>query len=191
MRGGRLGKEIEKKKEERERKAVGEIKRGKLGRERERLGDRERWGQTEGNLRDLACTREEQTGTQLSEEARREQNNSSSLSLSLQLLPSFLLSISPVPLASAKKRSSARQPYTTWWPEAQQREGGKDTEVNSQRVKQEWRGQGVNVLLIMTCSQNNWHNVYSLRRRQWHVKSKQNFGTNLTYFDHFAVSLLN
>lgn len=81
-----MEKEIEKK-VERERRAVREIKRGR---------DWERWGQTEGNLRDLACTREEQTGTQLSKEARREQNNSS-LSLSLSIsLPSPYLSRSPL-----------------------------------------------------------------------------------------------
>lgn len=45
-------------------------------------------GANRGQLRDLACTREEQTGTQLSEEARREQN-SSSLSLSQSISPSL------------------------------------------------------------------------------------------------------
>lgn len=64
-----MEKEIGKKKVERERKAVGEIKKGGEEMQAGRLGDRERWGQIEGNLRDLACTREEQTGTHLSEEA--------------------------------------------------------------------------------------------------------------------------
>lgn len=73
---------------------------------REKAWEIERWGQIGGNLRDLACTREEQTGTQLSEEARREQNNSSSslsLSLSTPHTPAPLLSSSLVPLSSAKK----------------------------------------------------------------------------------------
>ena len=54
----------------------------------------------EGNLRDLACTREEQTGTQLSEEARREQNNSLSPPPSL---PPLYLSGSPSLLCQKSK----------------------------------------------------------------------------------------
>lgn len=62
--GGRFSKETT-------REAVGQIKEGGGGwRETGRAGGSR--GQTEGNLRDLACTREEQTGTQLGEEARRE-----------------------------------------------------------------------------------------------------------------------
>lgn len=94
----------------------------------------------EGNLRNLVCTREEQTGTQLSEEARREQNNSSCplfLSLSISPTTPSLPSISPVPLAPVpKKRSSARQSYATRC----RSESGVETEAerHSQRKRLKW-----------------------------------------------------
>lgn len=66
-------------------------------------------GANRGQLRDLARTREEQTGTQLSEEARREQN-SSSLPLSQSISPSLppLLSSSPALPPSPLPKSEAQ-----------------------------------------------------------------------------------
>lgn len=84
------------------------------GGSRQRLGDRGRWGQTEGNLRNLACTRESR---QARSSARRHEESKITPPPSLSI-PVYL----PLPLSAAKERSSAQQSYTTRRPEAGQTE---------------------------------------------------------------------
>lgn len=87
----------------------------------------------------------EQTGTQLSKEARREQNNSSpSLSLSPSISPSLSLLLS-CPFSAAKDRSSAQQSYTTRRPEARQTEpegciyrGGREEREGRPTAQRRW-----------------------------------------------------
>lgn len=90
-----------------------------------------RWGQIEGNLCNVACTREEQTGTQLSEEARREQNNSS-LSLALSIPPpstSLYLSRSPLLCQKAKLSTTVLHGMVTQGRAGNEPQRGRDKEV--------------------------------------------------------------
>lgn len=88
---------LERRLKEGEQKAERDIKRWK------RLG--ERWGQTGGTLGDLACTREEQTGTHRSGEARL-----------IQYIPVAYTVLSPSDLCTllAPKNRKAQQSSVTW-----------------------------------------------------------------------------
>lgn len=89
----------------------GGVRRGRLGGETAK--ERGRWGQTEGKLRKLACTREEQTGTQPSKEARREQNNSCSPNPH-SFIPSITKKKKKVMLSTPSSHDSDRRPRELW-----------------------------------------------------------------------------